>query len=79
MGLMSFITDDVLKQSDLRTTYQEMHNLSYFYHWGPNEVYRLPCSKRGIFNDYVKHQLKAESKGISSGSGSSKKPYKEGI
>lgn len=76
---MSFLTDDILSNSDLNQAYMEMHNISYFYHWGADEVYHLPCSKRGVFNDLIKHQLKAETSKVPTESGSlPKKPYKEG-
>lgn len=76
---MSFVTNDILAHVDINTTYMEMHNLAYFYHWGRDECLHCPCSQRGVYNDQIKQQVKAESTGGKTsptpGSGSPK--YKE--
>lgn len=76
---MDFVVSDVLANTNLELTIREIHNLAYFYHWGMNECWHCPCSLRGVFNDQIKQQLKAETEGSSKG-GSPKptKPYKEG-
>ena len=75
MGALSFVTSDILAHVDINVTVQEIHNLAYFYHWGMDECWHCPCTLRGVFNDQIKQQLKAESK---SAKGSSRTPkYKE--
>ena len=75
MGSMSFVSEDILAHTDINITIHEIHNLSYFYHWGREECWNTPCTQRGVFNDQIVQQLKAES---SSSKSSPKKPkYKE--
>lgn len=77
MGAMSFVSDDILCHINMDVTLAEIHNLSYFYHWGREECWNTPCTERGVFNDRIRQQLKAES-GSGSNSGTSNKPkYKE--
>ena len=73
---MPFIANDISATVNIEMTLMEIHNLSYFYHWGREECWNTPCSERGIFVDKIKQQLKAES---STTSGSPKKPtnYRE--
>jgi len=76
MGAMSFVTEDILAHIDMDLTIVEIHNLAYFYHWDYNACWHCPCTERGVFNDQIRQQLKAESK--SAKGGSSKAPkYKE--
>lgn len=39
---------------------QEIHNIAYIYHWGYEECWGIPSSKRGVFNDRIIKQIKAE-------------------
>lgn len=45
-------------------TIDEIHILAYFYHWGATECWEMPLSKRGVFVDKIKAQLKAERKAM---------------
>ena len=77
MGAMSFVSEDILIHTNMDITLAEVHNLAYFYHWSREECWNIPCTERGVFNDRIRQQLKAESKG-SSNSGTPNKPkYKE--
>lgn len=42
---------------------QDIHNLAYFYHWGYDECWHMPCRERGVFNDRIRKQIKAENNG----------------
>lgn len=75
MGSMSFVSDDIVALTDIELTVLEIHQLSYFYHWGREECWNTPCQQRGVFIDQIKQQLKAES-GKNTG-GSQKPKYKE--
>ena len=78
MGAMSFVSADIDCHIDIDLTLKEIHNLAYFYHWGREECWNTPCTERGVFNDRIRQQLKAENGGSSSDSGTSNKPkYKE--
>lgn len=76
MRAMSFISNDIGANVNIDLTVLEIHNLSYFYHWGREECWNAPCTERGVFNDQIRQQLKAESGKSSSGS-PSKPKYKE--
>lgn len=79
MGAMSFISDDILIHTNIDMTLMEIHNLAYFYHWGREECWNTPCTERGVFNDRIRQQMRAES-GSSSNNGTPKKSldkYKE--
>lgn len=77
MGAMSFISADINAHINMDITLMEIHNLSYFYHWSREDCWNTPCTERGVFNDLIRQQLKAESGG-SSNSGTPNKPkYKE--
>ena len=77
MGAMSFVSDDIQCHTNIDITIKEIHNLAYFYHWSREECWNIPCKERGVFNDLIRQQLKAESGG-SSNSGTPNKPeYKE--
>ena len=78
MGAMSFISDDILIHTNIDLTLRAVHNLAYFYHWSREECWNTPCTERGVFNDQIRQQLKAES-GSSNNSGTPNKPkkYKE--
>lgn len=76
MKSMLFVSSDLLAHVDMEETLIEVHNLSYFYHWGRNECWNTPCSERGVFNDQIKKQLDAEAKSAKGGTSSHKK-YKE--
>ena len=58
------VADDIIRQIDMERTVIEIHNLSYFYHWGRVECWNTPCTERGVFNDQIMRQIKAETKGI---------------
>ena len=78
MGAMSFVSDDILCHTNMDLTLIEIHNLAYFYHWGREECWNTPCTERGVFNDRIRQQLKAENGSGSTDSGTSNKPkYKE--
>lgn len=77
MGAMSFVSDDVQCHTDIDVTLQEIHNLAYFYHWGREECWNTPCSERGAFNDQIRQQIKAESKGSSNSGTPKTNSYKE--
>ena len=73
MGAMSFVSDDVQCHTDIDVTLQEIHNLAYFYHWGREECWNIPCTERGMWNDKIKQQVKAESSNSSKNSGKTPK------
>lgn len=78
MGAMSFVSEDVMCHTNLDNTIMEIHNLAYFYHWGREECWNIPCTERGVFNDKIRQQLKAESGGSNnSGTTPNKPKYKE--
>lgn len=77
MGAMSFVSDDILAHVNLDLTVLEIHNLAYFYHWGREECWNTPCTQRGVFNDQIRQQLKAESGSSSGGSPKKHSTYKE--
>ena len=76
MGAMSFVSDDIICHTNIDMTLMEIHNLAYFYHWGREECWNTPCTERGVFNDRIRQQLKAESGGMNSGT-PNKPKYKE--
>lgn len=78
MDFLSFYTEDLLIRSNMEVCLLEMHNLSYFYHWSREECWNTPCTERGVWNDRIRKQLKAES-GESNYSSNSNNPpkYKE--
>lgn len=78
MGVMSFVSDDILCHTNMDATLLEVHYLAYFYHWGREECWKVPCTERGVFIDQIRKQLKAENGG-SSNSGTHNNPssYKE--
>lgn len=81
MSTMSFISGDISAHVNLEVTIMEIHNLAYFYHWGRDECWNLPCTERGVFNDKIRLQLKFESNG-GKNSGTPKtspKEYRESI
>ena len=57
---MEFMTNDILVNSNMDVVIQEIHNLSYFYHWGHEECWHIPSRERGVFNDRIIKQIKAE-------------------
>lgn len=78
MGSMSFVSEDLIVHTNMDITLSEIHNLAYFYHWGREECWNTPCTERGVFNDQIRLQLKAESGNGSNNSGTPKKPkYRE--
>ena len=78
MGAMSFVSEDILIHTDMDNTLIEVHNLAYFYHWSREECWNTPCTERGVFNDQIRKQLKAESGGSNnSGTTPSSPKYKE--
>ena len=76
MGAMSFVSEDILLHSNMDTALLEIHNLAYIYHWSREECWNIPCTERGVFNDMIKRQIKAESGGNNSGT-PNKPKYKE--
>lgn len=78
MGAMSFVSDDIACHVNINQTIMEVHNLAYFYHWGREECWNTPCTERGVFNDLIRKQLKAESNSSSNGGTTPKNnKYKE--
>ena len=57
----------------------EIHNLAYFYHWGYAECWKIPSRERGVFNDRIIKQVKAENNGGNSGSKPSSNSYKDNL
>lgn len=76
---MSFIVSDIEVNTNLDLTIHEIHNLAYFYHWSREQCWHCPCTERGVFNDRIKQQIKAESESSPKGGSPTKKPYKEGF
>ena len=68
----------MLLNSPIDLTLGEIHILSYFYHWGYEECWSIPVSKRGVFVDRIRQQIKAESNGGSNSGNTPKSSYKEG-
>ena len=60
MGAMSFVSEDILCRTNIDVTLMEIHNLAYFYHWSRQECWNMPCTERGVFNDQIRRQIKAE-------------------
>ena len=60
MGAMSFVSEDIICHINMDTTLLEIHNLAYFYHWGYEECWHIPSRERGVFNDRIIKQIKAE-------------------
>lgn len=54
------VSDDLLAHINIDQIVMEIHNLSYFYHWGREECWNTPCTEREVFNDQIMRQLKAE-------------------
>ena len=81
MGSMSFVSSDILARTNIELTLMEMHNLAYFYHWSREECWNIPCTERGVFNDRIRQQMRAENKGSSNSSSTPKSPrdYRENI
>ena len=77
MGAMSFVSADIQCHTNLDTTLLEVHNLAYFYHWSREECWNTPCTERGVFNDRIKRQLKAESNGGNNSGTPKTSNYKE--
>lgn len=63
--MLDFFVEDILVNTNMEAVVQEIHNLSYFYHWGLKECWECPCSYRGVFNDKIKQQLKQENNAVS--------------
>lgn len=57
---MEFLSSNILANSNMDSVIQEIHNIAYIYHWGYEECWRIPSSKRGVFNDRIIKQIKAE-------------------
>lgn len=79
MSTLFFVSGDILVHTNMEQVVLEIHNLAYFYHWSREECWNTPCTQRGVFNDQIRKQLKAESSGNSgSNSGTQNtKGYKE--
>lgn len=77
MGAMSFISEDIMAHTNIELTIIEIHNLAYFYHWGRKECWEIPCTERGVFNDKIKQQIKAESGNNSGTTPTKSNEYKE--
>lgn len=76
MILFSFVSNDIEAQIRMDVTLQEIHNLAYFYHWSREECWNIPCTERGVFNDKITQQLKAESGSHSSSNSGNSNPQK---
>ena len=77
MGAMSFVSDDIAVHTNMDSTLKEIYNLAYFYHWGREECWRTPCTERGVFNDQIRLQIKAENGSSNNGGTPKKSNYKE--
>lgn len=79
MGAMSFVSEDIQAHVNLDITLIEIHNLAYFYHWSREECWNVPCTERGMFNDQIRKQMKAENGGNNSGSPKDISKYRESM
>lgn len=77
MEFVAFLGEEILVLSPIDVTVMEIHNLAYFYHWGREELWNMPCTERGVWNDRIKQQIKAESKGSNNSGNTPKSSYKE--
>lgn len=79
MGAVFFVSSDISINTNMEVTLMEIHNLAYFYHWDYQSCWHIPCTERGVFNDQIRKQLKAESRSYSSSKSGNSNPksYKE--
>ena len=77
MEFVAFLGEEILVLSPIDVTVMEIHNLAYFYHWGREELWNMPCTERGVWNDRIKQQIKAESKSGNNSGNTPKSSYKE--
>ena len=77
MEFVAFLGEEILVLSPIDVTVMEIHNLAYFYHWGRTECWEMPCTERGVWNDRIKQQIKAESKSSNNSGNAPKSSYKE--
>lgn len=78
MEFVAFLGEEILVNSPIEATLMEIHNLAYFYHWGREECWNCPCHERGMWNDRLKQQMKAENGHSGNNSGNTpKSSYKE--
>lgn len=77
MEFVAFLGEEILVLSPIDVTVMEIHNLAYFYHWGREELWNMPCTERGVWNDRIKQQIKAENKSSNNSGNTPKSSYKE--
>lgn len=77
MEFVSFLGEEILLLSPIEVTLMEVHNLAYFYHWSRKECWEIPCHERGVFNDRIKQQCKAEAKSGNNSGNTPRSSYKE--
>lgn len=70
------MSEDILIHSPIELTLMEIHTLAYMYHWGSEECWDMPVTRRGVFVDMIQKQIRVENKGVNNGS-PSKSSYKE--
>lgn len=67
MGAYDWLGEDIARLSDPRIVYEQIHVLSYFYHWDGEYCWRLPSTKRAWFVWKIREQIKAENKAVKGG------------
>lgn len=77
MEFVSFLGEEILLSSPIEVTLMEIHNLAYFYKWGREECWNCPCHERGMWNDRIKQQMKAELNSGTNSGNTPKSSYKE--
>lgn len=77
MEFVAFLGEEILVLSPIDVTVMEIHNLAYFYHWGREELWNMPCTERGVWNDRIKQQIKAENKSSNNSGNTPRSSYKE--
>lgn len=77
MEFVAFLGEEILVLSPIDVTIMEIHNLAYFYHWGREELWNMPCTERGVWNDRIKQQIKAENKSSNNSGNTPRSSYKE--
>ncbi len=67
MGACEWLSTDIVRLSNIKETYNQIHALSYFYHWDGDYCWSLPVTKRAWFVWKINEQIKAENKAAKGG------------
>lgn len=67
LGAHDWLSADILNLSPVERVYDEIHVLSYFYHWDGEYCWSLPVTKREYFVWKIREQIKAENKAAKGG------------